>query len=31
MSYLKIGKIIDSHGLDGTFKVFNTTDSGATH
>ena len=27
MSYLKIGKIIDSHGLDGTFKVFNTTDS----
>ena len=27
MAYLKIGKIIDSHGLDGTFKVFNTTDS----
>lgn len=27
MTYLKIGKIIDSHGLDGTFKVFNTTDS----
>lgn len=27
MSYLKIGKIIDSHGLDGTLKVFNTTDS----
>ncbi len=27
MSYLKIGTIIDSHGLDGTFKVFNTTDS----
>ena len=27
MSYLKIGKIIDSHGLDGTFKVFSTTDS----
>ena len=27
MTYLKIGKIIDSHGLDGTFKIFNTTDS----
>ena len=27
MSYLKIGKIIDSHGLNGTFKVFSTTDS----
>ena len=27
MAYLKIGKIIDNHGLDGTLKVFNTTDS----
>lgn len=27
MSYLKIGKIIDSFGLDGTLKVYSTTDS----
>ena len=27
MSYLKIGKVMDSFGLDGTLKVYSTTDS----
>lgn len=30
MEYLSLGKIIDSHGLDGTVKIFSSTTNGQT-